>query len=78
MTKKQMQEALDRIAALTDELDVAVKKKWGRDAFVFAEAEGGLHIMKGDAAPYRGNSSDRQKHVALSANGRHRLSVGAW
>jgi hypothetical protein len=78
VTKKQMQETLDKIAELSVQLDAAVKKKYGRDAFIFAEAEGGIHIMKGDADPDRGNSTDRQKFIAMTAEGKHSLGVGAW
>lgn len=78
MSEKQMQAALDKIVKLSAELDNAIKDRWGKQAFVFVEAEGGIHIMTGDSDPDKGNSSDRQKFIALSGKGRHALEVGAW
>jgi len=75
MDDKTMQRKLNQIVKLVNELSDEAKRRWGRNAQVFFEAEGGPHIMSGDT---NGNSTERQAFIKFSAKGWCRHEVGAW
>lgn len=74
-----MQRKLDKIAKLSRELEAEAQEVYGRDAWVFCEADGHLHVMAGDEIEDRyASSANRQKFIRLTSNGLHRLGAGAW
>ena len=78
MTKAVMTRRLNEIGLLINALDTDVKEQYGEKAFIFAEADGGIHVMKDDADPDKGSLIDRQKFIVASTSGYVCLGVGAW
>jgi hypothetical protein len=68
---------LNQMVKLSRDLDEEAKRRWP-EGWLFAEADGGLHIMSGDADPDRESMAARQKFIEFSAPGIHRIGVGAW
>lgn len=66
-----------QIVKLSRELNDEAKRRWP-DGWIFAEGDGGLHMMSGDADPDQDSISDRQEFIEFSAEKPHRLGVGAW
>ncbi|MFM0608646.1 hypothetical protein PQR05_29370 [Paraburkholderia sediminicola] len=77
MTKTQLKKRLNEIAELVNHLDDDLKAQFGEQAFVFFEADGNIHAMKGDADPDRGSMRERQKFIVASS-GQSAHAVGAW
>lgn len=75
LSDKQLQYKLNKLAELSREIDTEVRERWP-DGFIFAEADGGLHIMLGDTD--RGGSAARQKFIAFTASTFHHIDSGAW
>lgn len=74
LTDAQVQEKLDLIASLSNELEAEAKARWGKEALLFAEADGRLHLMSED----NDKPGRRQEGVRFSASVSHSFDVGAW
>lgn len=77
-TDKLVQSKLDQIARLSRELAEEAERRYGPDGNLFCEADGGLHLMDGDASGQFDTVADRQSHIKFTAKGVHRIGVGAW
>ena len=74
MSKVQLKIKLDEFIKLGNELDAEAKRLYGRDAFLFHEADGGVYIMDGDSNKA---ASERQKHIRVRATCAN-WGAGAW
>lgn len=76
MTKAELAQKLEQFVALGNELDAEAKRKYGPNAMLFHEADGGVFIMDGDS---NGSVSERQKHIKHRVDCLHaRWGAGAW
>lgn len=75
LTKRQMQAKLNRLVKIANELDNEAKRRWGKNAMLFFEAEGTFFMMSGDD---KGVASARQAHIQMSSNGYCQMGAGAW
>lgn len=78
MDDKTIRRKMQQIVTLAAELDAEAKIRYGEGGWLFAEAEGGLYLMAGDADHNTGSISDRQKYIRFHCPGPWRLGVGAW
>lgn len=74
-TKAQLQKLLDRIAKDSRDAEKLARELHGPNVQIFAESDGGLHAMSDDCC---GPSRERQALIMLTANGLHKLGMGAW
>ena len=58
-----------------NELDAEAKRRYGKDAFLFHEADGGVYIMDGDSNI---STEERLKHIKVSSDDNARWGAGAW
>jgi hypothetical protein len=73
VTDKELQKKLNQMLKLGNELDEEAKRRYGENALLFHEADGGLLIM--DELPESGNKSD---HVLARASGVVQWGSGAF
>ncbi|MEW5512024.1 hypothetical protein ABGT16_05325 [Pseudomonas asiatica] len=71
----ELQKLLDRIVADSQKAEQLARQLYGHQGNIFAEADGGLFAMSGDADE---GARARQAFIKLTAKGMHRLGVGAW
>jgi len=77
MDDSTLMRKLNQIVKLSQELDDEAKRRFS-EGWIFAEADGGLHFMSGDADVDREGMSARHRFIQMSAKGIHRIGVGAW
>ena len=76
MTDEKIQRKLNQLSALANELDAEAKRRWGREAHLFFEADGAFHMMDSEAG---GESvTERQSHSKFQSQRYCRLGVGCW
>ena len=71
---RTLRSKLNQLVKLSNELDAEAKLRWGKQAMLFFEAEGGFYLMDGDSD---GGCTERQQHVRFSVFG-SRMGAGAW
>ena len=71
----QLQKLLDRISKDSNAAHALAQEIYGREASVFCESEGTIHVMDGNSEE---GAQERQAHIKLSSNYAHRLGVGSW
>ena len=74
-TEAELQKLLNRIVADSRKAEQLAVQLYGPRGNIFAEAEGGLFAMSGDADE---GIAARQAFIKLTGKGFHRLGVGAW
>jgi hypothetical protein len=75
MTDVTLKRKLEKLVALANELDDEAKRRYGKEGFLFFEAEGGFHIMSGDCD---GSTDERQKFSKFRAKSNCTMGAGAW
>lgn len=74
---KSLQQKIDEFVRLGNEIDAEIKKRYGREGFLFHEADGGVYAMSGDANG-QDRMSDRQKFIKVWSTSNARWGAGAW
>ena len=75
LTDRQIQAKLNQLVKIANELQSAAKQRYGEEAFLFYESEGGFHIMAGDSDS---DNVIRQNFIRASSHGWCRMGCGAW
>jgi hypothetical protein len=75
MTNKELASKIDEFVRLGNELDSEAKRRYGKNGWLFHEADGGVYIMDGDSY---GSTDDRQKHIKERSGRNARWGAGAW
>jgi hypothetical protein len=75
MDAKTLTNKLAEFIRLGNELDAEAKRRYGKNGFLFHEADGGVYLMDGDS---NDSTADRQKHIKVTSTSTARWGAGAW
>lgn len=75
MSDESIRKKLEQLCRLANSLDKEAKRRYGPEALLFFEADGGFYIMDGDAEHGAGQ---RQEHVKFSSGTYCTMGAGAW
>jgi hypothetical protein len=75
MTKAELIKKMDEFVLLGNALDLEIKKQYGRQSFLFHEADGILYAMSGDST---GSPTARREFIKARSNKIVRWGAGAW
>jgi hypothetical protein len=76
MDAKTIKSKLDEFIRLGNELDAEAKSRYGKNGWLFHEADGGVYIMSGD--DISGGLGKRRKYIKAASTETARWGAGAW